>query len=149
MTKAHFKKNIYGLMSSKNARAVFLIVFITFNFPTVFSQPAPESIFESTTGEVVFVSEAPLETIQASSKELRGLIRVSDRTFAFTIPTQSFTGFNSPLQQEHFYENYIESQLYPKASYSGKIIEPVDLLTDGEYIVRAKGKAIFCLVSNS
>ena len=49
-------------------------------------------------------------------------------------------GFNSPLQREHFNENYMESEHYPEATFTGKIIEDVDLARDGEYDVRAKGK---------
>jgi hypothetical protein len=105
----------------------------------IFAQKPEVVIFESSSGEVSFVSEAPLELIKASSDELRGLLRVDDRTFAFSIPTQSFKGFNSPLQQEHFYENYIESDIYPKATFQGKIIEKINLLEDGEHVVRAKG----------
>lgn len=54
----------------------------------------------------------------------------------------SFRGFNSALQKEHFNENYMETQKYPYAYFSGKIIEDVDLSADGEYFVRAKGKLI-------
>jgi len=51
----------------------------------------------------------------------------------------SFAGFNSPLQKEHFNENYMESNLYPTASFSGKIIEDINFTTDGTYSIRAKG----------
>jgi hypothetical protein len=34
----------------------------------------------------------------------------------------------------------METTFFPEASYSGKIIEDVDLTKDGEYVVRAKGK---------
>ena len=52
---------------------------------------------------------------------------------------ETFDGFNSSLQKEHFNENYIESHKFPEASFSGKIIEDVDLTKDGTYAVRAKG----------
>lgn len=96
-------------------------------------------ILETTRGKVSFVSDAPLEIIKASSDELHGLLRPDDRTFAFSMKTQSFKGFNSPLQQEHFYENYIESRKFPNARFKGKIIESFDLTSPGEHTVRAKG----------
>jgi polyisoprenoid-binding protein YceI len=86
------------------------------------------------------VSDAPLELIKASSTKLQGAIDADKRTFAFSIPTSSFKGFNSPLQQEHFYENYIEVKAYPVSKFEGKIIEQIDLLNNGNYTVRAKGK---------
>jgi hypothetical protein len=112
------------------------LLFIVFIGIAQESEPA---IFETTKGTVSFVSDAPLEIIKASSNELLGMLRPDDRTFAFTMKTQSFKGFNSPLQQEHFYENYIESDKYPNARFKGKIIEPVDLMSPGEHSVRAKG----------
>ncbi|MBK8556118.1 MAG: YceI family protein [Lewinellaceae bacterium] len=53
---------------------------------------------------------------------------------------RSFTGFNSALQQEHFYENYIETERYPITSFNGKIIEKIDFNANGSYTIRAKGK---------
>lgn len=100
---------------------------------------AQKGLFETKKSLVSFVSDAPLELIKASSKELRGFLDPEKRTFAFIIPSKSFEGFNSPLQQVHFSENYIEASKYPEASFKGKIIEQVDLSTDGEYQVRAKG----------
>src|SRR5690606_1209041 len=49
-------------------------------------------------------------------------------------------GFNSPLQREHFHENYLESFRYPEIVFSGKIIEDINLGKDGKHVVRAKGK---------
>jgi hypothetical protein len=100
---------------------------------------AQKGLFETKKSLVSFASDAPLELIKASSKELRGFLDPEKRTFAFIIPSKSFEGFNSPLQQVHFSENYIEASKYPEASFKGKIIEQVDLSTDGEYQVRAKG----------
>ncbi len=55
---------------------------------------------------------------------------------------ESFQGFNSALQKEHFNENYIESDKYLDASFSGKIIEDTDFTKDGNYTIRAKGNFI-------
>jgi hypothetical protein len=116
----------------------FLIIMLT-TFIFTSAQNDASVIFEATEGRVSFVSEAPLEIIKASSSDLKGLLRIEDRNFAFIIQTGSFKGFNSPLQQEHFYENYIESKKIPQASFQGKIIEPLELLEAGEHMVRAKG----------
>jgi hypothetical protein len=91
-------------------------------------------------GRIHFKSDAPLELIEASSTKLKGLIKTDDQTFAFSVANQSFEGFNSALQREHFNENYMESARYPNCTFSGKIIEPVDFSKDGTHTVRAKGK---------
>jgi YceI-like domain len=90
--------------------------------------------------QVQFRSEAPLELINAGSNKLKGALDPAARSFAFTIDMASFDGFNSPLQKEHFTENYIESKKYPKATFSGRIIEEDDFTKDGIYTLRAKGK---------
>jgi polyisoprenoid-binding protein YceI len=90
-------------------------------------------------GEINFASNAPLELIKASSDKVQGLIDPTTGQFAFNIDIKSFRGFNSELQREHFNEKYLESEKYPKARFSGKIIEPVDFTADNTYEVRAKG----------
>ncbi|MBK9733473.1 MAG: YceI family protein [Saprospiraceae bacterium] len=52
---------------------------------------------------------------------------------------RSFNGFNSALQQEHFNENYLESDKFPTATYVGKLLDPIDLSKDASYQVRTKG----------
>lgn len=101
---------------------------------------ASAQLYEVSEGTINFHSNAPQELIHARSKELRGVIDLSRKTFAFRIRMITFQGFNSPLQREHFNENYMESARYPEATFSGKIIEDADLAKDGEYDVRAKGK---------
>ncbi|MFN5705596.1 MAG: YceI family protein [bacterium] len=91
-------------------------------------------------GNISFKSEAPLELIQAKSTELKGLILSTDLTYAFTVNNSSFKGFNSALQEEHFNENYMESNKFPRSTFKGKIVDPIDFSKDGKYEVRAKGK---------
>lgn len=103
-----------------------------------FSLPAGTYLAQG--GTVRIKSDAPLELIEATSKELKGALNLTERTFAFTVDIQSFQGFNSPLQREHFNENYLESRQHKAAMFVGKLIEDDDLSKDGEYSIRAKGK---------
>lgn len=99
-----------------------------------------DGIFRCENGKISFISDAPLEVIQAKSGKLRGVIDTTKQTFAWSVEIKTFEGFNSPLQREHFNENYMETKKYPKASFSGKIIEKVDFSKNGTYSVRAKGQ---------
>jgi hypothetical protein len=112
---------------------------ILFCFVLFSSAQRENQILKTRKGIISFSSDAPLEIIKASSQELKGVIDAGKRTFAFSIRNNSLMGFNSPLQQEHFYENYIEAMKYPVSSFEGKIIEQIDYSKDGEYSVRAKG----------
>jgi hypothetical protein len=115
-----------------------LLLFLAISFFSVSGTQQPK-IFTTNTGQMRFRSEAPLELINASSKELKGAIDAGKKTFAFRIRINSFEGFNSPLQKEHFNENYMESVKIPEAAFSGKIIEDIDFTKPGKYSVRAKG----------
>ncbi len=90
-------------------------------------------------GKVGIVSDAPMERIAANTTEATGVLDVVARSFAMQIPVKSFVGFNSPLQQEHFNENYMQSDKFPVAVFKGRIIEAVGLTKLGTYRVRAKG----------
>ena len=96
--------------------------------------------YRSVTGEIHFKSDAPLELIEARSDKLQGVIDATKRNFAFKVSIKKFDGFNSSLQREHFNENYLETDEFPTATFSGRIIEKIDFSKDGVYQIRAKGK---------
>jgi len=98
--------------------------------------------FTSDNGEVSFSSNAKLELINASSNKIKGIIDPATGNFAFVVTIQSFEGFNSNLQREHFNEKYMETDKYYDATFSGKIIETIDYTKDGVYDVRAKGNLV-------
>ena len=100
------------------------IISLSFLLVLAFKANAPlQQDYKVTNGSISFRSDAPLELIKAQSNELKGLFIPDKKQFAFIINIKSFKGFNSPLQQEHFNENYLESNKFPVASFEGKIIE--------------------------
>ncbi|HTH54792.1 MAG TPA: YceI family protein [Cyclobacteriaceae bacterium] len=96
--------------------------------------------FTTNSGTIKFISKAQLELIQASSNKLQGILDPATHQFAFLIDMKSFQGFNTGLQRQHFNENYIESEKFPLAKFSGKVIEQVDYTQNGVSEVRAKGE---------
>jgi polyisoprenoid-binding protein YceI len=96
-------------------------------------------IYTCKDGFTKFTSEAPLELIKAQSHKTIGVIDCTTKNVAFSIDVDSFEGFNSGLQKEHFRENYMETERYPRATFKGKIIEDIDFSKNGTTIVRAKG----------
>ncbi|MBL7765706.1 MAG: YceI family protein [Chitinophagaceae bacterium] len=101
-------------------------------------QNAPE-VYKTTNGFVRFQSTTQSEKINAKSGALRAVIDPDSRKFAFAIKLNSFHGFNSQLQEEHYNENYVESRQFPEANFKGRIIESIDFNQSGIYNVRAKG----------
>lgn len=98
-----------------------------------------QQIYRVEKGSVDFESDAELEIIKASSTQLKGLFDLKANTFAFSVEISTFEGFNSALQKEHFNENYMESNRFPKAVFSGKILDAADP-EKTEQTLRAKGK---------
>ena len=96
-------------------------------------------LWRSVDGVAQIKSEAPLELIKAESHEVQGAIDPASKSFAFSIRMNSFEGFNSDIQQSHFLENYVEQKKYPKATFTGKLIEDIPFNVPGTYSVRAKG----------
>lgn len=101
---------------------------------------AAQKKFTISQGTIKFASKAQLELIQANSNQLQGIINPTSNQFAFLVNIKSFQGFNSGLQRQHFNENYMESEKFPVAKFSGKIIEQVNFTTDNTIEVRAKGE---------
>lgn len=96
--------------------------------------------FSVSEGEISFVSNAELEVIKASSSKLVGIIDTTTNKLAFKVNNNTFNGFNSGLQQQHFNEKYMESDVYPASTFTGKIIDKVNYSVPGAYEVRVKGE---------
>lgn len=97
--------------------------------------------FMTRTGKVTFFSSTPVENIEAVNNETACAIDSKSGDVAFQVPVKSFK-FEKALMQEHFNENYMESDKYPKADFKGKItnLSAVDFSKDGQYSVAAAGK---------
>lgn len=95
-------------------------------------------IFTSNDGEISFFSKTPLEDISAVSKKAQGAINGTTKDLVFKVNITTFK-FPNGLMEEHFNENYMESEKYPYGQFKGKIQEAVDLTKDGTYNVTAVG----------
>lgn len=118
----------------------FLILGVWVNLASVSPVMSQTTLWKGEDGSVTFLSEAPLENITAQSRDLKGVIDINSRSFAFSIDISGFVGFNSDLQRTHFLENYMEEKKFPTATFTGKIIEDISFDEPGVYPVRAKGQ---------
>lgn len=69
---------------------------------------------------VSFFSWAPLENISAVSNDLEGVLDLETGSFYFRIPINTFI-FPSSLMQQHFNDNYLESDKFPTSYFKGSI----------------------------
>lgn len=85
-----------------------------------------------------FFSSTPIEDIKALSDKTSAVLISKSGEFAFNVPIKSFE-FEKKLMQEHFNENYMESDDYPSAAFKGTIAPNINWSKNGEFNVTAKG----------
>ncbi len=97
-----------------------------------------DNTFATTSGKVHFFSKAPLEDIEAVTQKAIGVFDTKTKKVQAKIPVSSFE-FKQKLMQEHFNENYLESDKYPYANLDGVVAEEIDYSNDGVKEVTVKG----------
>ena len=93
------------------------------------------------TGNVEFLSKAPLEDIEAQNKTVTAVLDTKTGALQFSVQMKSFE-FEKALMQQHFNDNYVESDKFPKAEFRGVVVNnaAVNYSKDGAYPVTVKGK---------
>ncbi|MBA2745200.1 MAG: YceI family protein [Flavisolibacter sp.] len=76
--------------------------------------------FYTKTARIEFLSKAPLEDIRAVNKTAAAIMDIKTGAIQYAVLMKGFE-FKKALMQEHFNENYIESDQYPKAEFKGVI----------------------------
>jgi hypothetical protein len=89
-------------------------------------------------GKITFNSKTQLEDIKAVNNQVFAAIDVPKKTIAFTLLLKNFL-FDKQLMQEHFNENYVESDKYPKSQFTGTISGNIGT-TPGVYKVQIEGQ---------
>ena len=101
-------------------------------------QAAFSQLYTTRAGFVGFYSKTALEDIKAENNQVYAVIDAGKQNLAFQLLLKGFV-FPKELMQEHFNENYVESDKYPKATFSGAYTGNVQLNKDGVYNVTVKG----------
>lgn len=102
---------------------------------------ANSQIYKAKSGgtTVSFYSKSPLEDIEATNKGAIVVLNAKTGDLQCAVTIVNFK-FKNALMEEHFNENYMESEKFPKSTFKGKINEPVDYTKDGETKVTVTGK---------
>jgi hypothetical protein len=114
-----------------------LIVIISFvlSLP-VFSQKR----YFTKSGQINFAAGTAAEDIDGVNKATTSVFDAATGQIEFAVLVKGFE-FKRALMQEHFNENYMESDKFPKSVFKGKIIDvnKVNFQKDGSYPVTVKG----------
>ena len=116
-------------------KRILLILGIVLGTVNVFAQ----DIYSCRNASFSFFSSAPMEDIEAKTDKGVSAINLKTGAVYFKVPVNTFQ-FRKKLMQEHFNENYLETDKYPYAEFKGKVVEPAaDLGKDGTHDVTVEG----------
>ena len=90
-------------------------------------------------GKISFFSKTSMENIDALNNQVVSVMDGKTGVMQFSVQITGFL-FKKALMQEHFNENYVESDKFPKSTFKGNVIniKSVDLKKDGIYPVKVK-----------
>src|SRR5580698_758031 len=114
------------------------LIFLVFLLAAIRPSVASAQLYSTRSGFVGFYSKTPLEDVRGENGQVYAVIDAGKKNLAFAALLKGFI-FPKELMQEHFNENYVESDKYPKASFSGTYTGDVALDKDGVYKVMVKG----------
>ncbi len=105
-----------------------------------FEAAGQKKLYSTKTGTAFFDAGTGVEDISGTNKATVSAFDASSGQIQFKILIKGFE-FWSQLMQDHFNENYMESDKFPQSTFSGKItnIDKVNFSKDGSYPVEVKG----------
>lgn len=91
-------------------------------------------------GHITFLSKSPLENIEAQNKKVTCVVNATTGQIEFAVLMKAFE-FKKALMEEHFNENYVESDKFPKGTFKGQIdnIKEVNFKKNGTYPTTVSG----------
>jgi len=123
-----------------------------FVFPALFiicSNSAIAQKHYTKNGEISFFSKTSMENIKAANSQVMSVLNISTGELQFSLLVKGFH-FEKALMEEHFNENYLESEKHPRSTFKGSIAEmgAVNFAKDGTYPVAVSGDLTIHGVTN-
>jgi polyisoprenoid-binding protein YceI len=114
----------------KNSIKFFVIILTAFSGS--FTLQAQKYMTKN--GNIMFYSETPMETIKATNNQVNAALDSQTGDLVFKVPIKSFQ-FEKALMEEHFNENYMESDKLPNSTFKGKItnLQDINFSKEGKY----------------
>jgi polyisoprenoid-binding protein YceI len=102
---------------------------------------AAQDRYFTKTGTIRFFSKTDLENIEATNKIVTAVLDIKSGAIQFSVPMKAFE-FRKSLMQEHFNENYVESDKFPNGTFKGKISNNAGIKygTPGTYDATVEGE---------
>ena len=116
---------------------------------TLLSFSAGAQKFITKTGHIKFYSDGAVEKIEAHNRQVSSMLDAATGQFVFKVLLKSFE-FEKALMQEHFNENYVESDKFPDSKFIGNVtnIKEINVAKDGSYDAQVDGMLTLHGVTN-
>ncbi|MFA6128001.1 MAG: YceI family protein [Bacteroidales bacterium] len=116
---------------------IFTLIFLIILCNQVSAQ---DTLWFTKTGHLYFISHTDIIDIDANHYQTGSFLNTRTGEIVFTLLMKSFK-FSLPLAEEHFNENYVESEKFPKATFKGRILDydAMKLFPDIDYKVIVEG----------
>lgn len=103
-------------------------------------QAAHAQKYYTKNGLISFFSSTPMEDIKAENNQVLCVLNAQTGELQFSLLNKGFH-FPKALMEEHFNENYIESNKFPKSTFKGTVsdVSKVSFDKDGTYPVTVSG----------
>ena len=117
-------------------KKIITLLFVLYSISS-FSQK-----YISRNGSVQFNASTPLEIIDPINNHVSSVFNSENGEIVFQMNMISFK-FKKALMESHFNEKYVESEKYPKSTFTGKIKDWNSIMLDGNnHNVTSVGKII-------
>ena len=115
-------------------------IFLTLSFLLLSSVTLAQDKFYTKNAKISFFSETPLEDIDAKNNSAVSVLDSKTGSLQFSLLIKGFE-FKNEEMQEHFNEDYMESDKFPKAEFKGQVVNntAVNYKKSGTYNVQVKG----------
>jgi polyisoprenoid-binding protein YceI len=124
-------------------RIVLIIIVV------LLSLPSGAQKYMTRNGYIGFYSHTALEDIKGDNNQVASVLDIATGGIVFQVLIKSFH-FDKALMEEHFNENYMESEKFPKSTFNGKItnLSEIDFSKNGTYDVNVEGDLTIHGVTN-
>jgi hypothetical protein len=119
--------------------SLFKYILFSFLFLVISSEVFAQK-YSTKNGRISFFSETPAEKIEAQNTQVNCALDISTGEFVFKVLIRGFE-FPKALMQEHFNENYMESDKFQSSTFRGKVINlsEINFSKDGIYNATIEG----------
>lgn len=123
--------------------------FILITIVAISSTINAQKVFYTKSGMIDFFSKTTLENVEAINNQTVSFLKTEKGELSFGVLMKSFK-FKNALMEEHFNENYIESDKFPKAKFKGKItnLSGIGFDKNGTYKANIEGELTLHGVTN-